>query len=169
MKKFKCPRCKKSEYKLVYQCALCGQHLHLECKECGYNWNEWVITDKKTCCGDVDRYPWRAWLFISLWYDETMIKLLKAYYKSTVIPSIILGCATILGWCILRWLAFGMVFITPGEIIFTFLLFLGVMTVEDLWKYFRLSINSTMPPSPPVGQSGSTPTPWYLFILQLDC
>ena len=60
---YKCPRTEpfrcgnKKDNVIISICPLCGQHLHLECKECGYHWNEWVILNKDTCCGDVDRYP----------------------------------------------------------------------------------------------------------------
>ena len=65
-----------------------------------------------------------------------MKKLLKSYYELTVIPAIVLGCLTSLGWYGINWFQTGFAYVTPGETIFAFLFFLGVMTIEDLWKYF---------------------------------
>lgn len=38
-----CPHCnKKGKTRLKYYCELCDQkHVHLECSDCGYQWNEW--------------------------------------------------------------------------------------------------------------------------------
>lgn len=59
-KHYKCPQCKSENTVIFDRCSICEeQHLHMECKDCGYHWNEWTITDKKAwCCGDPDRYPW---------------------------------------------------------------------------------------------------------------
>ena len=61
MKKYRCPnpKCRaKNNYILISGCVLCNdQHIRLECKVCGQNWNEWDIKDKNSyCCGDPERY-----------------------------------------------------------------------------------------------------------------
>ena len=66
-----------------------------------------------------------------------MKKLLKAYYELTIIPSIVLGCMTALGWYGIHWLAEGVPYVTPGETIFAFLFFLSLMTIEDVWKWLK--------------------------------
>jgi len=66
-----------------------------------------------------------------------MKKLLNAYYELTVIPSIVLGCITTLGWYGIHYLQCGFAYATPTEAVFAFLFFLGIMTAEDVWKWFR--------------------------------
>ena len=63
-----------------------------------------------------------------------MKKLLKSYYELTIIPAIVLGCLTTLGWYAINYLQTGFAYVTPNELIFAFLFFLGVMTVEDIFK-----------------------------------
>ena len=54
--KYKCQRTEpfqcgnQKDNKILYICEICGQHLHLECSVCGYNWGELKLTDRKTCC-----------------------------------------------------------------------------------------------------------------------
>lgn len=63
-----------------------------------------------------------------------MKKLLKSYYELTVIPSIVLGCLTSLGWYVINYIQTGYAYATSGEVIGAFLFFLAVMTVEDIYK-----------------------------------
>lgn len=57
-----------------------------------------------------------------------MKKIINSYYELTVIPSIVLGAITNLGWYILGR------DITPSDTIFAFGFFLVLMTVEDIAK-----------------------------------
>lgn len=66
-----------------------------------------------------------------------MKKLLKSYYELTVIPSIVLGCLTTLGWYVINWFQTSLIYVTPTEVVFAFLFFLSVMTVEDIFKYIK--------------------------------
>jgi hypothetical protein len=66
-----------------------------------------------------------------------MKNLLKKYYELTVIPSIVLGCITTLGWYGFHWANEGIVYVTSGEVIFAFLFFLILMTIEDVFKIVK--------------------------------
>ena len=76
-------------------------------------------------------YTWSyRWFRVKELFD-----FLPSYYELTVIPSIVLGCMTTLGWYVIHYLQCGFAYATPGEAIFAFLFFLGIMTVEDVYKY----------------------------------
>jgi len=56
MNKFKCPRCKESDYIILYKCEVCGQHYDVKCKKCEQRFVGWNIADKTICCGTPDKY-----------------------------------------------------------------------------------------------------------------
>ena len=72
-----------------------------------------------------------------------MKKRLKAYYEFTVIPSIVLGCITTIGWYGFHWASEGIAYATPGEAIFAFVFFLTIMTAEDAFKILISKLRKT--------------------------
>lgn len=97
--------------------------------------------------------PW-GWRHAENLEDTTFIpndnvkKLLKSYYELTVIPSIVLGCLTSLGWYGINWLQTGFAYVTSGEIAFAFFFFLGVMTAEDIFKAWITALDRVGWPAP---------------------
>ena len=77
-----------------------------------------------------------------------MKKLLKSYYELTVIPAIVLGCITSLGWYVIHLMQVGFAYVTPDEVIFAFLFFLGVMTIEDIFKAWIAALDRVGWPAP---------------------
>jgi hypothetical protein len=69
-----------------------------------------------------------------------MKRILNAWYELTVIPAIVLGCLTALGWSLLNWLQYGILSATLGDAATAFLLFLAVMTAEDIYKATKLAL-----------------------------
>ncbi len=65
-----------------------------------------------------------------------MKQILNAYYELTVIPAIVMGCLTNIGWYGIHFAMEGVAYITTGEFIFAFVFFLSLMTLEDLWVAF---------------------------------
>lgn len=64
-----------------------------------------------------------------------MKRILNAWYELTVIPAIVLGCATALLNSAFNWLANGICAPTSiGEAFGGFIFFLVIMTGEDLWN-----------------------------------
>ncbi len=71
------------------------------------------------------------------WYRiKELFGFIPSYYELTVIPTIVLGCLTNLGWYAIRFATEGLAYITVGEFVFAFLFFLVMMTFEDLVKAF---------------------------------
>jgi hypothetical protein len=63
-----------------------------------------------------------------------MKRILNAYYELTVIPAIVLGCATALLHPIFNYMAIGASNLpTIGEAIGVTILFLVPMTIEHVW------------------------------------
>ena len=69
-----------------------------------------------------------------------MKRVLNAWYELTVIPAIVLGCLTALGWYFINWLQHGVPYTTVGDAIGAFLFFLMVMTVEDIYKATKTTL-----------------------------
>ena len=66
-----------------------------------------------------------------------MKKWIQSYYELTIIPSIVLGCITVLGWYGIHQATEGVAYATLGEIIFAFSFFLILMTMEDIFKLVK--------------------------------
>lgn len=68
-----------------------------------------------------------------------MRQILKTWYEQTVIPAIVLACMTGLGQFAIRWLleCNPLPYVSLWEVLFAFTMFLTLMTLEDLWGYFK--------------------------------
>ena len=67
-----------------------------------------------------------------------MKRILNDYYELTVIPAIVLGCATALLNSAFLWMANGIAHLpTIGDAFGAFILFLVCMTGEDLWNAWK--------------------------------
>ncbi len=69
-------------------------------------------------------------------------ELFSSYYELTVIPAIVLGCLTNIGWYAIHFASEGFGYITAGEFTFAFIFFLVMMTLEDLVKAFIEHVKS---------------------------
>ena len=77
------------------------------------------------------------------WYRiKELFGFIPSYYELTVIPAIVLGCLTNLGWYAIHLATEGIAYVTAGEFVFAFLFFIVLMTLEDLVKAFIERIKS---------------------------
>ena len=77
------------------------------------------------------------------WYRiKELFGFIPSYYELTVIPAIVLGCLTNLGWYAIHFATEGIAYVTAGEFVFAFLFFIVLMTLEDLVKAFVERIKS---------------------------
>jgi hypothetical protein len=72
------------------------------------------------------------------------LSTLSSYYELTIIPGIVLGCLTNLGWYAIHFATEGIAYVTAGEFVFAFLFFIVLMTLEDLVKTILESIEDTI-------------------------
>ncbi len=84
-----------------------------------------------------------SWPMSYRWHRiKELFNFLPSYYELTIIPSIVLGCLTNLGWYGIHFATLGIVYVTPIEFVFAFLLFIIPMTIEDLVKVFIEHVKS---------------------------
>jgi len=74
------------------------------------------------------------------WYH--IKELFSSFYELTVIPAIVWGCITNLGWYGIHLVTEGTAYVTKGEFVFAFVFFLVLMTLEDLVKAFIEHVKS---------------------------